>query len=232
MPSNFLSLDEFPTFTGEESTKEQIQALHNYLFIMRQQLQYMLQNLSIENWNATALQTLTNGTQEQFVSTLQTVSAQLSQMKNQIDSFSGRLSGMESVSGRVGQLETETAALTAWAAEHEDKTGGLPQRMTAAESEIGALQQSHSEMSSQIVTQGQQIQSNEISIGELDDQLNAQGGLAAVVASLQAVVTALQGSVGVLESIVQKTDAGAAVGEDGKELHLLGKVYINEMLIG
>lgn len=57
MPSNWMAIDQnFPTFTGEESPQQQIQALHNYLFQLREGLQYSLRNLTTENFNAVALQ--------------------------------------------------------------------------------------------------------------------------------------------------------------------------------
>lgn len=87
MPSNFMGLDDFPTFTGQESPKEQIRALHNYLFVMREYLGYTLQNLSAENWNETALQKLTEGTQSELVKKLQTVSEQLSKLSQKVEAL-------------------------------------------------------------------------------------------------------------------------------------------------
>lgn len=61
MPSNLLAIDaDFPTFTGEEPEKEQIQELTNYLYQLRESLQYSLQNLSKSNFNAAALNDLTS----------------------------------------------------------------------------------------------------------------------------------------------------------------------------
>lgn len=51
MSSNLQALDEFPTFTGEESPQEQIRQLQNYLYIVVEQLKYSLRNLGIENLN-------------------------------------------------------------------------------------------------------------------------------------------------------------------------------------
>lgn len=60
MASNVTRLDDLPTRTGNESVPEQIQALYDYLFVLRQTLEYLLSNLSQENFNPTALQSLTD----------------------------------------------------------------------------------------------------------------------------------------------------------------------------
>lgn len=61
MASNVTRLDELPTRTGKESVPEQIQALYDYLFILRQTLEYLLSNLTPENFNPTALQAMKDG---------------------------------------------------------------------------------------------------------------------------------------------------------------------------
>ena len=54
MSENLKALDEFPTFTGEESPQEQIRQLQNYLYVVKEQLRYALSNLSEKNLNPTA----------------------------------------------------------------------------------------------------------------------------------------------------------------------------------
>lgn len=230
MPSNFMSLDDFPTFTGQESPKEQIQALHNYLFVMREQLVYMLQNLSIDNWNASALQTLTEGTQAEFVKTLQTVSGQLSQLKSQVDSLSGRVSGTESLSGRILSLEENMGVVTVWAAEHEAGTADLPKRMTDAETAIAQLQAANEETDGAVETLAAQVEQNQIGLGELDGQINGETGLTAEIAALSTVLSGLRVSLDALAQAVQTSDTAVTVGRDGKELRLVGTVYINGVL--
>lgn len=50
----FKDLDEIPAFTGEEDVKEQIQKLYNYIYALKDQIRYLLQNLGIENMNPSA----------------------------------------------------------------------------------------------------------------------------------------------------------------------------------
>lgn len=112
MPSNWLSIDSnFPSFTGEETPEQQIRALHNYLFQLREGLQYSLQNLTADNFNTAALQNLTDAQKNEVTTQLQKVYTQLNQMTTEIDRLSSRVSGTENLSGRVTTAEGEIASL-------------------------------------------------------------------------------------------------------------------------
>lgn len=52
MPTQFATLDNgFPSFTGRESTEQKVDALYNYVFLLLENLRYILRNLSPENFN-------------------------------------------------------------------------------------------------------------------------------------------------------------------------------------
>jgi hypothetical protein len=52
MPTQFAALDNgFPSFTGRESTEQKVDALYNYVFLLLENLRYILRNLSPENFN-------------------------------------------------------------------------------------------------------------------------------------------------------------------------------------
>lgn len=75
MSNNLQALDEFPTFTGEESPQEQIRQLQNYLFIVKEQLQYAMRNIGIDNlnaaqWSAMKVETLDGQTPEEALKKL------------------------------------------------------------------------------------------------------------------------------------------------------------------
>lgn len=54
MPSGILSADtSFPSFSGRESTEEKTAALQDYLFLLLENLRYILRNLGPENLNGT-----------------------------------------------------------------------------------------------------------------------------------------------------------------------------------
>lgn len=61
MPNNWSIVDAtFPTFKGDESPKEQVAALVNYMKTLTEQLKYSLDNLGVNNWNATELKNLSD----------------------------------------------------------------------------------------------------------------------------------------------------------------------------
>lgn len=69
MSSNLQALDDFPSFTGEESPQEQIRQLQNYLFVVAEQLKYTMRNLGVDNlnpkqWDAMKEETLKGQTQQ------------------------------------------------------------------------------------------------------------------------------------------------------------------------
>lgn len=112
MPSNWMSVDSnFPSFTGEESPTQQIRALHNYLFCLKEQLQYSLQNLTADNWNGSALQSLTDDARDQLSAQLATISNQVSQLKVQVETLQGRVTDVSDLSSRITDAEEKTAAL-------------------------------------------------------------------------------------------------------------------------
>lgn len=140
MPSNWLTIDDsFPSFTGEESPTQQIKALHNYLFQLREGLRYSLQNLSAENFNASALQNLTESQKNAVTEELLKVHTLLSGLSGDVQNLAARVSGAENVSARVtklektvtgeGGLDEKVAALEKTVTEE----GGLNDRVTAAE---------------------------------------------------------------------------------------------------
>lgn len=61
MPNNWSIVDAtFPTFRGDESPKEQIASLVDYMKVLTEQLKYSLDNLGTNNWNATELKNLSD----------------------------------------------------------------------------------------------------------------------------------------------------------------------------
>lgn len=56
MPNGMQMLDSgLPRFTGTENTEDKVAAIQNYLFMLLEELRYILQNLGTENFNAAEL---------------------------------------------------------------------------------------------------------------------------------------------------------------------------------
>lgn len=202
MPSNWLSIDtSFPSFTGEESPKEQIRALHDYLFQLRQGLQYSLQNLTAENFNAAALENMNATQKDQVAQELRKVYARLDQVAAQVDSLGGRVSDTEGVSARVSEAEQDIDDLEEWTGAAEEQLGDLSGRLET-------LEQSEDRKTLQ----------------ELQGLVTGEGGI-------QERVTALEGETEKLSTAIQVAEDGSVtLGSEGKDLYLVGQIFINGVL--
>ena len=106
MPSVLFTLDnQLPSFTGNESPQQQIKKLYDYLVQLKQSLQYSLRNLTAENFNAAALDSLTAGAKLELEQTLSLMQAAVGQLSSKVDSISARIGALEGLTGRVASLE-------------------------------------------------------------------------------------------------------------------------------
>lgn len=241
MPSNWLSIDSnFPSFTGEESPEQQIRALHNYLFQLREGLQYSLQNLTADNFNATALQNLSDAQKNEVTTQLQKVYTLLNQMAAEIDSLSGRVSGTENLSGRMTTAEGEITALKGRTKLTEENIEDLADRTTAAETDIDDLQDRAKTAESDIgslkgratITEGnvedlagrvKQLEDDQ-TLDDLQEAVTGEGGLQEQMDTTKQELEKISGAVRVAD------DGSVTVGSEGKPLRLVGQVYINGVL--
>ena len=242
MPSNWLSIDSnFPSFTGEESPEQQIRALHNYLFQLREGLQYSLQNLTADNFNTAALQNMTDAQKNEVTLQLKKVYTMLNQMAAQIDNLSGRVSGTENLSGRVTTAEGEITSLKGRVKLTEENVEDLAERTTDAEDAIddlkGRMKTAESDISSlkgrSTITEGnvedlasrvKQLEDDQ-TLDDLQEAVTGSGGLQEQMDTTKQELKKISGAVQVAD------DGSATVGSEGKVLHLVGQVYINGVLI-
>lgn len=232
MPSNWLSIDSnFPSFTGEESPEQQIRALHNYLFQLREGLQYSLQNLTADNFNTAALQNMTDAQKNEVTLQLEKVYTMLNQMAAQIDNLSGRVSGTENLSGRVTTAEGEITSLKGRVKLTEENIEGLADRATDAEDAVDDLKGRVDTAEADIVALEGRATITEGNVEDLagrvkkleDDQ---------TLDDLQEQVDESQQKLEKISGAVQVEDDGSTtVGSVGKPLRLVGQIYINGVLI-
>ena len=102
MPNNIMMADvNFPDLSGK-SQKEQISTITNYLFMLLEQLRYVLNNLGISNFNESEL----DGMQKQFTGPIQiqvtdmegnisTLFADVDQIVNQVEDVEGNYSSLQ-----------------------------------------------------------------------------------------------------------------------------------------
>lgn len=228
MPSNILSIDSnFPSFTGEESPQQQIRMLHNYLFQLREGLQYSLQNLTADNFNAAALQNMNEAQKNEVTAELQKVYALLNQMAGEINSISSRVSGMENLAGRVGTAEGDIRDLKDRTGAAEQAIEGLTDWMTTAEERIVDLQARTGEAEEHIEDLSGRVKGleDDTTLTDLKETVTGVGGLKDLVEQMQEELDKIAAAVAVAE------DGGVTLGSEGKPLRLVGQVYINGVLI-
>ena len=148
MPGNYLNVDiNFPTFTGRESSREQVGEMLNYLRQLVDQLRYTLNNLEEKNFNRTGLNNIMeNGTADIREQT-EALTAALQQTNGNV----------ASLSSRVGNLE------------------GLPNRMDRAEGNITSLQQTMTEHGQTLTDQAAAIASLTQAMQTLFSVINVSG---------------------------------------------------------
>lgn len=227
MPSNWLSIDSnFPSFTGEESPEQQIRALHNYLFQLREGLQYSLQNLTADNFNTTALQNMTDAQKNEVTVQLEKVYTQLNQMAVEIDSLIGRVSGTENLSGKMTAAESEIFSLGGRTTLAEENIESLSERVTTAESDIGSLngRATITEENVEDLIDRVKTLEDDQTLGNLQETVAGEGGLQERVTKLLQELEKISGTVQVAD------DGSVTVGYEGKPLRLVGQIYINGVL--
>lgn len=179
MPSNLLLIDAgFPTFTGEESPKQQIRALHDYMFQLREGLEYSLRNLTKENFNAAALESMTSEQQSAVTEELKKVYALLNQMSAQIQALQGKVTNAEGLNSRVEELEEETEALGGWVVAVEQTAEEAEQTAEEAEQTAAEAKQTAAETAAALeALQGvvQVAEDGSITIGTADKPLQLIG---------------------------------------------------------
>lgn len=126
MPSNWSIVDAtFPTFKGDESPKQQINALLDYMKVLTEQLQYSLDNLGVNNWNAAELKNFSNDVvaalAEDVIKLAQLVNAQ----ESKLTTLTTRVDNLDKLSKTVGDLQNNVNTLQTITSELQDKVSAL-----------------------------------------------------------------------------------------------------------
>lgn len=247
MPSNFLYIDtNFPTFTGEETSKEQIDSMLNYLHILVEQLRYTLNNLDMTNFNSKAILDWSEASTEDIQQELVTLATQLNQTNQAVAGLSRRVSNLEGLQNRVADAEEAIEELQATAQDHGT-------RLTTAEGDIDDLQaaslaqqQSIADLTAADSAQVQRIAALETwkngavsDLSGLRTDVNAATAAAAANAALISGlrtdvtnigndVTALIEEMAQLKKSISVDDSGNSIfGKTGQRTDIKGNVYIN-----
>lgn len=144
MPSNLLSADTgFPQFTAQTSDREKIEQINSYLFMLLEQLRYILGNLDGDNFNEAGLAEIgreitqpvyvrlegAEGSLLQLNVTAQGLSTRMENAEGNITSLTATAQGL---GARLSDAEGHITSLTATAE-------GLGARISDAEGNITSL---------------------------------------------------------------------------------------------
>lgn len=147
MPSNWSMIDNsFPTFTGRESSREQIIALKNYMFLLVEQMKYNLENLDTSNWNSTKLKQFQKDTTEEVEQEVETVAQDLTNtasdlltLTQAVADIAARVNALEDLSERMAQAETDIAFLEKEQQETGQRLADLEEAAENAQADLDEL---------------------------------------------------------------------------------------------
>lgn len=213
MPSNWLAIDtNFPTFTGVEPAEQQIQALHNYLFQLKEGLQYSLRNLTAENWNTQALEAMNEEAKADVVEQLDQVGALLNRLSSEVDSLGARMANAEKLTARIETAENRISALESRTTALEEEARGLEDRTQDIENRTEALTQDAGKLKTETERLGQTI--------------SGANGLETRVNAAEETMRKIAGAVQVAGN------GTVTLGTGDQPLYLVGTVYINGVPYG
>lgn len=216
MGSNWLAVDSnFPSFTGRESPTEQIRSLHNYLFCLKEQLQYSLNNLTADNWNTDALKSLTDEATEKLNIGISSINNHLTQLQNQISDLQKKVVNADTLDSRVTSTEENITYLEA---DVEDLI-----------SQVQKLQMDIADHEQRLVDQETATEATLALVATVEADLIS---LDEEVSAMLDTVTALQTAVDALGETVSFNDDGSiTIGKEGAVVHLVGEIYLNGVLL-
>lgn len=145
MPSIWQAIDtNFPSFSGEETPRQQIQALHDYLFQLRQGLQYSLENLNTKKVNGTEFKKLSEEQKKQFknlsdeqkatvLGVLTEVQTTMRSITTTVNGFSARITELEKLLGDVSDIEEWIGAVEPILHDHGERIEALEEAVSGEE---------------------------------------------------------------------------------------------------
>lgn len=137
MPHPWALVDSsFPTFTGDESPREQVQQIVEYMMLLTEALKYQLENLDANNWNTSALKTFQSDTTQDVEAQGQMLASNMILLANELTMLSNRISAVESLTGRVTQAETDIAYLERQQNQTDSDLDDLQEQVSAMQVEI------------------------------------------------------------------------------------------------
>ena len=146
MPTSFLSADAgFPQLTNNIPMEERMNRIQQYLYMLLEQLRYVLSNLGEENFNEAALKEIGEGISGPIMSVVTDLQGNVSTLEQTASSLTSRISNAEgdistltqtatSLTSRISNAEGDISSL-------EQTAQGLTTRVANAEGDISVVSQ-------------------------------------------------------------------------------------------
>ena len=110
MPTSFLSADAgFPRLTGDVPAEERMNRIRDYLFLLLEQLRYVLSNLGEENFNDAALREIEEKMTGPIRSVVSDLAGNVSTLEQTAEALTARVSDAE---GNISTLEVTARSIT------------------------------------------------------------------------------------------------------------------------
>ena len=239
MPVSLLNTDtSFPSFQEDTSTKERVEVLTNYLYMLLEELRYTFNNLGSENFNDKGLEEIGKTITEPLYVKVEKaidkvdsaskaiaelsvdVSVNAAEIKTLTDWKTSTSSAISSIQQKADANASSISALTQWQNSTNQTLTSLTQTSSSQSASITALTQWKSSVSTTISSIEQTVNSNSANIKTLTQWKDSAGTTLSSIqqtatangASISQIVNAVGDSTGrVTEaSIVAAINSGAS----------------------
>ena len=134
MPSSILSADTgFPQFTAQTSDREKIEQITSYLFMLLEQLRYLLSNLDRDNFNETGFDEITRIITDPVYIRLEGAEGGIHELNVTAQLLASRIQDAE---GNISELTQTARTLTSRIADTEGNVSVLQQTAQSLSSKI------------------------------------------------------------------------------------------------
>ena len=183
MPSDFLMVDtSFPKLDDQQSTDEKFVIVIDYLYMLREYLQYKQYNLGVENFNSAELKSLTGMITEPIYARISDTEGNITALQVTAQGLSSRVQNAE---GDISTLQQTATSLTSRISSTEGNVSTLQQtatsltsRVSSVEGNVSTLQQTATSLTSRISSAEGNISTLQQSATSLTSRIgNAEGDI-------------------------------------------------------
>ncbi|MCD7927364.1 MAG: gp58-like family protein [Oscillospiraceae bacterium] len=205
MPSGIMSADTgFPQFTGQETTEQKLDTVMSYLYMLLEELRYVLRNLDSSNFNSTGLSELSEAISSplyQFITeTTDSISLRVEDAEGNIADLTltaqSIISRVEDAEGNISTLTQTATTIESRLSDAEGNISTLTQtattiesRLSDAEGNISTLTQTATTIESRLTDAEGNISTITQTASDIEIRVSdAEGNINTITQSLEGVV--------------------------------------------